>query len=255
MSERAPVPSGPVLVVGLGQLGSIFATGFLKSGAVVVPVLRGSVIPDVDAQLVLLAVGEDDLAPALASVPLRLRDRVVLLSNELAPDDWQDLVAEPTCAIVWFEKKAGRAEHVIAPTLVFGPHAERVRSALALLGIASEVRVEGRDFELVRKTLYILCSNFGGLEFGGTTGELAQHHADALQPIFDDVLAIEQRRAGNVPMDPNALRNALFSDLFADPNHAARGRTSEARLRRTLGRAKRFGIHVETLEALAKKHL
>ena len=90
-----------VVVVGLGEMGSVFARGFLRSGYTVHPVVRGVEMQTVadevpQPELVLIAVGEADLHEQLMKVPETWKDRLVLLQNELLPRDWQRHNLEPT---------------------------------------------------------------------------------------------------------------------------------------------------------------
>jgi hypothetical protein len=99
----------PVVIVGIGELSSVFARGLLRVGHPVFPVTRRSRPEEVlaraeDAELVLVAVGERDLGPVLDEVPKAFRDRVALLQNELLPRDWRAHgLTDPTVAVVWFE--------------------------------------------------------------------------------------------------------------------------------------------------------
>ncbi len=63
-----------VVVVGLGEMGSVFARGFLRTGYSVHPVIRGvemqAVADDIpQPEMVLIAVGENDLHEQLIKVP------------------------------------------------------------------------------------------------------------------------------------------------------------------------------------------
>ena len=63
-----------VVVIGLGQLGRVFAGGLLRTGHTVVPVNRGDDLFTVahahpDPALVLVAVAENDLHTVLAAMP------------------------------------------------------------------------------------------------------------------------------------------------------------------------------------------
>lgn len=74
----------PVVIIGLGEIGGVFARGFLRTGHPVYPVNRDS--GDLDQELtypalVLVAVGEADLAPVMASLPETWRERIVLLQE------------------------------------------------------------------------------------------------------------------------------------------------------------------------------
>ncbi len=119
--------SNSVVVVGLGEMGSVFARGFLRLGFTVHPVTRKVEMQAVadeisEPELVLIAVGEADLNEQLAKVPEVWNDRLVLLQNELLPGDWQKYDLEPTAISVWFEKKKGQDSKVIIPSPVFGRH-------------------------------------------------------------------------------------------------------------------------------------
>ena len=76
--------SKSIVVVGLGEMGSVFARGFLRLAYTVHPVIRGVEMQTVadeiaDPELVLIAVGEADLAQQLAKVPDAWKDKLVLL--------------------------------------------------------------------------------------------------------------------------------------------------------------------------------
>ena len=102
-----------VAIIGLGQLGRVFAGGILRTGYQVVPVNRGD---DMNAmaqafptpELALVAVAEPDLHAVLAALPASGKNRVGLIQNELLPRDWlEHNIADPTVISVWFEKKNG----------------------------------------------------------------------------------------------------------------------------------------------------
>ena len=152
-----------VVVVGLGEMGSVFARGFLRSGYTVHPVTRDMAMQAVandlpEPELVLIAVAEADLHEQLMNVPEAWKDRLVLLQNELLPRDWQRHNLEPTVISVWFEKKKGMDSKVIIPSPVFGKHAQQVADALASIDIAVTVLPDEAALlhELVLKNLYIL---------------------------------------------------------------------------------------------------
>ena len=170
----------PAVIVGIGEVGGTFARGLLRSGHPVYPVLRttdpqvvAARLPDPVAALV--TVGETDLDNALASLPKEWHSQAVLVQNELLPRNWlaHDL-SDPTVAVVWFEKKPGRAEKVIIPTPIYGPVASQLVDALSSVGVAA-VELETEDslmYELVRKNMYILTANIAGLITQGTVHDL-----------------------------------------------------------------------------------
>jgi hypothetical protein len=245
----------PVGIVGVGQLGAIFGQGMLRLGRPVLPVLRGEPIealvphaPD----FVVGAVGEKELAGVLQAMPASLRGRLVLLQNELLPPDWEAHgVVDPTVAVVWFEKKRGRAAKVVRTTRVAGPRAELLVRALDAVDLPAR-RVEGRDlaFELVRKNLYIVGSNVAGLVVGGTTADLCSSHRLLATRVLEDVLAVEEGRLGTA-LPREALLECAFLDFAKDPEHATTGRSAPERLARALDRAERLGLDVPALREIA----
>jgi ketopantoate reductase len=263
----------PVVIVGLGQLGAVFAEAFLRLGRPVVPVLRGQSVTEVlgagsaapEPELVLVAVGEDDLAAALASVPVALRDRVVLLQNELRPAQWRRAgITSPTLAIVWFEKKPGAPLSEVRPTVVAGPHAALVAAALEKVGVHATVRPEAIDdpavaHELVLKNLYILGLNLTGLATGGTAGEMLGEHSERFRTVVDELFELEAELLESADdelsrdsLDRERLDRELREALLADPEHGASGRSAPRRLERSLEHSRTVGLRLEHLEDLAR---
>jgi len=82
-----------VVVIGLGQLGRVFAGGLLRTGHSVVPVNRGddmAMLAQAHSapERVLVAVAENDLHTVLAALPEIWKPRAALIQNELLPRDW-----------------------------------------------------------------------------------------------------------------------------------------------------------------------
>ncbi len=249
----------PIVVIGLGQMGRTFAGAFLRSGRSVVPVNRGddpgaiaAAVPD--PELALVAVGEADLHPTLDALPNAWRDRVGLLQNELLPRDWEaHAIADPTVAVVWFERKATTPITPIVSTPVFGPATGLVVDALSSIGLPAHA---GGDlmYELIRKNLYILVANIAGLETGGTVGELWAEHRPLAEAVAADVLDIQDALTGT-SHERAPLLEALEHDFQADPEHGTRGRSAPGRLQRALEHAAAAGLAVPTLHAIARDHL
>jgi len=250
--------SRPIVIVGLGEMGSAFAHGWLRSGHWIVPVNRGDDPAglEVDPELVLVAVGERELGDVLTGLPEGWRDRAVLLQNELLPVDWeQHGLSDPTVAVVWFEKKRSKPLNVVLPTVVFGPHAQLVVEAITALRLPAEVGDSSRRlFELVKKNLYILTANIAGMVTGGTVSDLWRTHTTIAVNVAREVLAIQAWRAGEV-LDEDALVEAMGEAFEADPGHACTGRSAPARLERALEHAQQAGIEVPTLSEIAALRL
>jgi len=253
----------PVVLVGLGEMGGVFAHGLLKAGHPVYPVTRDIPLSEAAAAypepaLVLVTVGEDDLHPALEAMPGPWRDRVGLIQNELLPRDWQaHELTQPTVSAVWFEKKAGKAINPILASPVGGPGADILAGGLRAIGLeARELANEDELlFELVRKNLYILTINIAGLVTGGTTGELWNHHRELAHEVADDILAIQGYLVAGHELDRERLVAGMAEAMLADPEHGNTGRTAPARLRRALEHADAAGLEVPRLREIAAEHL
>lgn len=251
---------------GVGQLGRLFGAGLLARGHAVHPLRRATPSADRDALLaradrVLVAVGEDDLSPVLASLPARLREgRTWLLQNELSPSSWESAeVRDPTVLIVWSEKKRGRSISVVDTTLVAGPDRALAVEALGEVDVPSRaIEDEALVDALIDKNLYILVSNLAGLwaqlegrASGATVGGLLTEHRETTTAIALEVLAVEGARVGRV-LAPTTYLARLWAAFSKDPSHASRGRTAEARLGRTLARADALGVATPQLRYLSK---
>lgn len=249
---------GRVVVVGIGELGAVFARGFLRSGHAVFPVTRRTRMDEVartvpDPELALVAVGEADLDGVLASLPSEWRSRVGLLQNELLPATWRAHgIDHPTVAVVWFEKKPTSLVKELLPTVVSGPQTPLVREALDAVGVVTRAVSSDADllFELVRKNLYILTTNLAGLEHGGTVADLWHHRRDLALRVARDVIAV-QRALSGVELSEAPLLAGLAEAIEADPTHACTGRSAPARLARALAHAERLGVAVPELRRIA----
>ncbi len=246
----------PVAIIGVGEMGGVFARGFLRLGHPVYPVTRQMSAAEVAAELpepeaVVVAVGERDLRPVLEEVPEPWRSRLVLLQNELLPADFSHL-PEVTVISVWFEKKPGQDFKVIQPSPAYGPRAALLEAALATLGIPVRVLQDEKEllFELVHKNLYILTTNIAGLVTGGTVQELWSAHRDLAEHVAREVLAIQSALVGR-PLDEAALIEAMVTAFEGDPAHRCTGRSAPARLQRALRHAREAGLAVPTLEDIA----
>lgn len=250
-----------VVVIGLGQLGRVFAGGLLRAGHPVVPVNRGDDLARAAElnpmpEAVVVAVAEGDLASLLEGMPERWRDRLVLLQNELLPRDWRPFTAAtPTVISVWFEKKKGVDAKPILPSPVFGPAAALVCGALGAVELPCRILETELEllFELVRKNLYILTSNIAGLRTGGTVGMLWKSHRELAEAVADEVLAIQSWLTGET-LERERLLAGMVEAFDADPAHLCTGRSAPARLARALAFADEAGLNVPTLRGI-RSHL
>ena len=249
----------PVVIIGVGEMGGVFARGLLRLGHPVYPVTRQTNAHQLAEQLpapelALVAVAEADFPPVMDDLPAVWRDRLGLLQNELLPRDWQSRELEPTVISVWFEKKKGQDAKVLIPSPVFGPRAELLAAALGAIDIPSRVLTSAEEllFELVRKNLYILTTNIAGLRTGGTVGELRAAHAETMNAVAGNVLEIQRYLTGT-ELDRPRLIAGMLEAFDGDPDHKCMGRSAPARLARALQQADKAGLPVPSLREIARE--
>jgi hypothetical protein len=247
------------VIIGVGEIGGVFARGFLKCGLAVIPLGRSDSPAQMakevpDPELVLVATAEADLDAVLAALPAAWRDRVALIQNELLPRDWQRHgLDDPTVASIWFEKKPGQEVKVLLPSPIYGPDAPTLANALAAMGIRSRIlEDEGQLLrELVIKNVYILTTNVAGLKVGGGVRSLWQSSRDLALGVMGDVLTLQTELTG-VRFDEADMAAALESAILADPEHRCMGRNAPDRLRRALRQADEFNVKTPVLRGIAE---
>ncbi len=247
----------PVVLIGIGQLGGVFARGFLRLGHPVVPITRGVEMGEVEQELpepilALVAVGEDDLHPVLENMPPSWKRCVGLLQNELLPRDWEThAISDPTVAVVWFEKKHRQPVKAPIPSPVYGPQAELIVRALDTLEIPARLltSAEALHYELALKYAYILTMNLAGLLGGERIADLLDRHADTTEAIANEVVELVERLARET-LPREDLLHEVFAHLEKARAHKAGGRSAPQRLRRALARADRLRLEVPHLRRL-----
>lgn len=246
-----------VVIIGLGQLGRVFAGGLLRVGCSVLPINRGDnmaamAVAHPAPALVLVAVAEPDLQAVLGALPDQWKGRVGLIQNELLPRDWlMHGIQNPTVISVWFEKKKGTDAKPLIASQVAGPGANLLARALSSIDIPVRQIGSGEEllFELVRKNVYILTTNIAGLKTGGTVSELWQSHEAFARQVAGEVMDIQDWLTG-MKHDREKLISGMLEAFVGDPGHACTGRSAPARLARSLHHADLAGLPVPTLRAL-----
>ena len=247
-----------VVIIGLGQLGRVFAGGLLRVGCSVVPVNRcddmaALALAHPAPDMVLVAVAENDLHAVLGALPDAWKSRVALIQNELLPRDWQAQgLIDPTVISVWFEKKKGIDAKPLIASAVAGANAALLCRALAAIDLPCREVSPGDAllFELVRKNVYILTTNITGLKTGGTVAELWAQHESFARQVANEVMDIQDALTG-VKHNRATLISGMLEAFDGDPQHACTGRSAPARLARAIGHADAFGLAVPTLRVLA----
>jgi ketopantoate reductase len=247
----------PVVLIGIGEMGSMFARGFLRTGHPVFPVTRDQPIAEAareipEPELVVVAVAEADLHPVLEQIPEPWKDRLCLLQNELLPRDWeQHGIDKPTVISVWFEKKKGMDSKPIIPSPVYGPHARMVHDALASIDIPVRMLDNAEELlhELVLKNVYIVTTNVAGLKVGGNVGELWSQHESLARAVANEVIDIQEALTGK-SLDREALIEGMVNAFNGDHEHQCTGRSAPARLERALDIAAEHGLTLPEMRAI-----
>ena len=247
-----------IILIGIGEIGGVFARGFLRLGYSVHPVTRETDMQDLAQEapsppLVVVAVGEHALQPLLSEIPDPWRDRLCLLQNELLPKDWQG-IDQPTVISIWFEKKPGMDAKVIIPSPLYGPGSELVSAALNTVGIPCQRLQNEAELlqELVIKNLYILTSNIAGLECGGTVDSLWREHRELASAVAADVLTLQEALTGQ-RFDRELMIGRMLEAFAGDPDHKCMGRSAPARLTRALEHAEVLDLSLPTMERIAEQ--
>ncbi|MGC8697091.1 MAG: hypothetical protein ACP5Q0_01345 [Halothiobacillus sp.] len=256
--SATPMPMSPIILVGVGEIGQVLAAGFLKIGHPVIPVTRAQSLSDVlnvfsQAGALIVAVAEKDLPALLPRIPANWHSRLVLLQNELLPQDWQAAgINHPTVLSIWFEKKPGKLVKELMPSPVWGAKAKLIQMALGAVGLTARIvpNLAAMQHELVLKNVYILTTNIAGLAVGGDVQTLWQMYEPLARAIADEVIALQEKLI-DAPLDRPALIAGMLAGFAGDPAHSCKGRTAEARLQRALMLAHQHGLDVPQLAAIA----
>jgi hypothetical protein len=255
--EKIKHMHAPVAIVGIGELGGVFARAFLKSGHPVYPVTRGMEINSAldripSPALTLVAVGEKDLSSVLREMAPAHRQTVGLLQNELLPDAWESNgVENPTVISVWFEKKKGMDVNALRDSPVYGPQAVLIADALESIGLPCR-QLSGEDellFELVVKNVFVYMINICGLKTGGSTGALWENHTGLARLVAADIIDLQEAvTATTFPRDD--LMRGVVVGIEGDPGHKCMGRSAPARLSRFIAMADKAGVPARAIRAI-----
>ena len=250
----------PVIVIGLGEMGSVFARAILKSRHPVYPASRNTDLDELaktltNPAMVLVAVGEKDLQDCLEQLPSVWHSCVALLQNELLPRDWEPHhFIDPTVISVWFEKKKGQDSKVLIPSPCFGPNASLLVDALATLDIpAREVTTaEEMEQELLIKNVYILTTNIAGLITKGNVEDLWNNHNDLALTVANEVMDIQATLVGH-ELDREKLITGFKAGIDGDLQHMCMGRSAPGRLARAMEQANAGKLEIKKLREIYKQ--
>ncbi|WP_190600544.1 hypothetical protein [Candidatus Vesicomyidisocius sp. SY067_SCS001] len=253
----------PIIVLGIGELGSIFSRAFLKNNYPVYPITRQTNIDElantINPELVLICTAEVDLQNALLSTPNKWKDRITMIQNELLPRDWKTHnFIDPTVISVWFEKKKGTDPKILISSPSYGKKAKILVDSLALINIPSHILNSKEEllFELVLKNLYILTTNIVGLVINSNANinDLRNKHSNLMSNVSNDIIALQTKLTGQT-FDEKKLDQGMVKIFESDLEHRCMGRSALTRLKRTLELAKEFNLSVPTLKKIANKYV
>ena len=250
----------PVIVIGLGEMGSVFARAILKLGHPVYPASRNTDLVKLSKEIpapamVLVSVGENDLQACLDKLPSAWNHCIALLQNELLPRDWESRnFKEPTIISVWFEKKKGQDSKVLIPSPCFGANASLLVDALATLDIAAcEVAsAEKMEEELLIKNVYILTTNISGLITKGNVADLWENYHDLAVEVANEVMDIQATLVGH-DLERDNLIKGFKKGIDGDLQHMCMGRSAPGRLQRAVSIADNNGLDIKKLREIHKQ--
>ena len=247
----------PVIIIGLGEMGSVFARSILKLGHPVYPVSRNTDLNELAERIpaptmVLVSVGENDLQNSLKNIPSVWHNCVAMLQNELLPKDWESYnFNNPTVISVWFEKKKGQDSKVLIPSPCFGAKASLLVDALATLDIpAIEVSSEEKmEEELLIKNVYILTTNISGLITKGNVDDLWNNHNELALEVANEVMDIQATLVGH-ELERDNLIAGFKAGIDGDLAHMCMGRSAPGRLERAIDLADNAKLDVKKLREI-----
>ena len=252
----------PIVIIGIGELASVFARAFLRNGYPLYPVTRSmDVTAESEAlpapELVLVAVAESDFHDIMATIPAQWRNKLTLIQNELLPRDWEAYdIPNPTVMSVWFEKKKGMDYNPLIPSPVYGPAADLIAESLTGIDIPCTVLGSHEElvFELVLKNVFVFTINIAGLvlEEGITTSMLWQKHQKLAQDVADNIIDLQEFATGKT-FSRDRLRKGLLAGITGDPDHKCKGRSAPGRLRRVMETAAKAGLKLPAIEDVERR--
>jgi hypothetical protein len=251
------------IVMGLGELGALYANAALKLGLRVTPVTRAlepeRALQELPLETPLLvAVGEADLESALTSLPKGRLDSLVLLQNELFPAQWERFTSYPTVMVPWLLKKKGEPLLVARSTPVLGQHADLVLSLHRALGFEAEKLPDEAALRqaIVDKYAFILTVNALGLLEDLALGDWLHKAPAQVSTLAREAAALGARLVCEGreldDFDTNTTVTQVQAGMKAMGAMRARGRTAKERLRRATAHAARFGVPVPALDQAAR---
>lgn len=247
--------SSPIVVIGMGQLGTVFADAWSQLGKSILALRRHQpIIQDISPRAVLIATGEQDLSPVLASLPQTWRSQLILVQNELIPAIWQPYSDQPTLVAVWMEKKPHIEVRSLRASVAFGPNADLVADAFHAIKQPLSLAKDYPDMiqELAFKNIYIWTTNIYGLIAPGAIGQLVtEPHATALASLIDELCQIQSAVSGYY-CSPKMVTPIIWHIIHDNADRKIPGRSAPARLKRVMSAAHQYSLVTPELDRIVK---
>jgi hypothetical protein len=248
-----------LVVIGVGELGQLYAGGALREGLQVTPARRGDDLRAVLAQVpagtpLLVAVGESALPDVASALPEDRKADAILIQNELFESRWRKHGLDgPTLAIPWVLKKKGLPVTVLRSTPLFGKHAGTMERIHAALGLPTECLPDRNALNaaLVSKYAFILTINVLGVLEDRSVGEWLDGGGPQVRAVAGDAIQLAEAYA-ETPVDGALVLNEILEGMEGLRPFPARGRTAQARLERALKDATGFGLTLPELLGAAQ---
>lgn len=248
----------PIVIIGLGQLGETFSKSWHQLGYPIVPVRRRQTLPeafDQKPQAVLIATGERDLPSVLATLSPGLKDRAILLQNELVPRIWAPYLTTPTLAAIWFEKKPGITLHSLRPSVAYGPQVHLLSTAFEVLNqpLQSVDTYEHMVVELMIKNTFILATNIYGLVSPGPLKNfISPRHRTRVQQLLNEICPLQSCLTGLMcPVDRTS--HDIWEVIAKNAELVVPGRSALDRLHRTITTARQSNLFTPELDRIARQ--
>jgi ketopantoate reductase len=249
-----------IVIIGVGQLGNVFAGAFLSVGSPVYPILRGMRIDEAaseisNPQFILVAVAEKDLEAVLTQIPSQWSGKVCLIQNELLPYIWKSHhIQDPTVISVWFEKKKGKTPSVLLPSPIYGPQAAFIANALEQIDIPCTLLANENQLlsELITKNVFVFTINIFGLKIDCTVADAWQKHGSVTRQIAKEIIQVQEKLTG-VTFSCQVIFDKIQAAINNVPDHKCRGRSAEGRLRRVVALAQDLKLDIPEIQKIHRE--
>lgn len=243
------------VVIGVGNLGRLYAGGLLRAGYSLAPIRRETdpapvLLAHPPGTPLLCAVGEADLAAVIDAVPVDRRCDLLCLQNELFPADLDALGApDAGLAVAWTLAKPGFPVIVGRRAAASGAAAPAFARACEALGHPC-VLSDDPGWEAATKYAFIVAVNALGLCESTTLERWVTADRQQVEVVVRESCALALARIGESDRIDDAL-SEVWEGIHGFGPLPCRGRSSRSRVARALERARELGTPTPHLRSIA----